>query len=174
MEQKELPISELELVYLNGQEHGGAPVFKDVRLTRDSQTICDQILELAKNHDKRIRGEGECTRCVGIIADVRKCVKQLKWLQNQERKAWVHILSQIDAGINGIRNKLEMTGSQLEHRVEAWRAQLEEGRQKQHDDAIREARELEQKAKYDSNPQTAGKPRLKPKKCAKKLKYLKL
>jgi hypothetical protein len=150
-EQKELPISELELVYLNGQEHGGAPVFKDVRLTRDSQTVCEHVMELAKALDKRIRGESECKRCADLVLMVRDKVKQLKWLQNQERKAWVHILSQIDTGINGFKSQLEFLGQQLEYRIETWRAEQEVGRAKQQEDLLRKATELEQKAKYDSD-----------------------
>jgi hypothetical protein len=151
-EQKELPISDLELVYLNGQEHGGAPVFKDVRLSRDSQTICEHLLQLAKDHDKRIRGESDCKRYIDIVGKLRGCVKQLKWLKNQERKPWNHILSQIDTGIVMIQNQLEIISEKLEHRLEDWRAEVEMGRAKQFEDSQRKAAELEQKAKYDSNP----------------------
>jgi hypothetical protein len=154
-EQKELPLSDLELVYLNGQEHGAPPVFKDVRLSRDSQKICEDLLARAKQQDKRIRSESELKRCHDTISLVRACIKQLKWLKQNERKPWIHICSQIDTGITGIEHQFLMVESELRARMEAWRTEVEMGRQKQAEDLKREALELEQKAKYDSDPQSS-------------------
>jgi hypothetical protein len=175
-EQKELPLSELELVYLNGQEHGGAPVFKDVRLERDSQATCEHELVLAKEQDKRIRSESELKRCLDTCVKLRTRLKQLEWLRIQERKPWNHILSQIEAGISPLATQLQQIEKQLKQRIANWRAEVEEGRQKQQADSIREAEEYEKKAKYDSNPQNARKAEVAAKEVreeAKKFKKLK-
>jgi hypothetical protein len=150
-EQKESAV-ELELIYLNGQEHGGAPVFKDVRLSRDSQTICERTLEKAKNCDKKIRSETECKRCADVALEVRDKIKQLRWLESQERKPWVRILTQIKTGITGLNNALDLVRESLEHRIEDWRAQEEVGRAKQEADFSRKETQLEHVAKFDSDP----------------------
>jgi hypothetical protein len=152
-EQKDLPISDLELVYLNGQEHGGAPTFKDVRLSRDSQKVCDDLLSVAKQYDKRIRSDNELERVIGVVKDVQARVNHLKWLRDLERKAWVHILSQIDTAITGWEHQFQMAKSALKDRIEKWRTEVEEGRRKVEEDLKRKAEELEQKAQHDSNPQ---------------------
>jgi hypothetical protein len=173
-EQKELPISELELVYLNGQEHGGAPVFKDVRLSRDSQTVCERTIETAKIFNKRIRAESECKRCADFVLEIRDKIKQLKWLENQERKAWVHILTQIKAAINGLQTQLEQVGEQLGHRIETWQAEQEAGRNKIREDLLREATELERKAKYDSDPKASRKAQVQAKEVRKEAEQFKI
>jgi hypothetical protein len=151
-EQTELPLTDFQLIYLNGQEHGGAPVFKDVRLDRNTHQVCEGLLSLAKDCDKRIRGDSELKRCLGIIKDLRLSVKQLEWLRQQERKPWLHILSQIDTAIIALQNQLKLAQNPLIGRGEAYRAEQEMGRAKQEEDLRREAAELEQKAKYASDP----------------------
>src|ERR1700756_795329 len=106
LDQKALSIGDLELVYLNGQEHGGAPIFKDVRLSRDSQISCEELLQLAKQHDKRIRSENECEKCLLIEKDLKARIAALQWLRQKEREAWVRILTQINEGIVPIETQL--------------------------------------------------------------------
>jgi hypothetical protein len=144
--------SNLELVYLNGQEHGGAPTFKDVRLTRDSQKVCEDLLSVARQYDKRIRSDNELQRTVNIVQNVQARINHLKWLRDLERKAWVHILSQIDTAITGWEHQFEIAKRALRDRIEKWRTEVEQGRRKEKEDLERKAEELEQKARHDSNP----------------------
>lgn len=162
-EQKEMPLSDLELVYLNGQEHGGAPVFKDVRLSRDSQTICDQLEKLAEGYNKRIRNESESIQCQDLIGQLRDGIKKLDYLEQQERKPWVHILSQISTGIDLIRAKFRTLEAQLKARLEAWRTEVAEGQQRQFEKLQAQAHELEQKARYASDPQVSRQAKVKAK-----------
>jgi hypothetical protein len=155
VEQKELPISDLVLVYLNGQEHGGAPVFKDVRLDRDSQGFCEDLLQSAERLDKRVRSQSECEKCLKTIAELKTTKKQLEWLAGNERKPWAHVLEQINEAISPFENRMVALVARLKARVGAWHTEVEEGRAKQREDLERRAEELEKKARYDSDSKKA-------------------
>ena len=153
-EQKELVLSDLELAYINGQEHGGAPYIKvkDVRLTRPSELSCDRVVQTAQEHNRIIRSAGEEKACLEQIKNLHTLDMKLKLLQQKEREPWVKILSQIDQCIVIFENRCSNLSAELKRRIAAWREKVEEGKRKALADKERELIEYEQKARYDSDP----------------------
>lgn len=151
---------DLQLAYINGQEHGGAPVLKDVRLTRDSQMKCENTLSAVEKYDQRIRSESEEQDCLEQIKSAGDLRAQIRWLGKKESEPWNRILTQIDSCLNGWENRATSIIAKLRERVADWRTEIEKGREKERQRLLREAAELEQKAKYDSDEKNARQARV--------------
>lgn len=146
-------IPNLQLHYLNGQEHGAPPVFKDVRLSRDANKDCEALIDLARQHDKRIRSENELNQVLEIQVSLRGCIAQLELLKRNEREPWVKILSQIDAAIVGEISQMRVLSAGLKARIEAYRQEEEQGRERERQRLEEEAKRKELEAEYADNPQ---------------------
>lgn len=150
-EQKELAISSLSLAYVNGQEYGGLPNYKTVRLTRESEEICTRIINLGKSFDKRIRSQSECKRCNEVIKTLKDCIKEVRFLQKEHRAPVVKIAAQIDAATEPVITNLLEQVNALDRRLTTWLQEVEEGKKIEQERQARQIQELELKAKIDSN-----------------------
>jgi len=151
-QQKTLPLTNLELAYLNGQEHGGAPTFKDVRLIRDSQYRCEQILKEARDHAKTLHNDKDLEICAQSIRSIRDFRTELEVLREMERKPWVHILSQIDAALVPIATQLIDLERAIKVEMAHWNEKKQEGVRREKEKLEAKAEEERQRAKFVEDP----------------------
>jgi hypothetical protein len=82
----------------------------------------------------------------------------------------VHILSQISTALTAVRVNFETLETELKNRIEAWRTEVAQGQQRQFGKLQEQAHELEQKAKYDSDPQSSRQAKVQAKEVRKEAK----
>jgi hypothetical protein len=112
-------------------------------------------MSFAEKHDQRIRSESEERTCLDQIKRIGDFLAQIRWLGKKEFEPWKKVLTQIDSCLNGWENRAIAVNAKLRARVADWRAEIERGRERERQRLLRESQELEQKAKYDSDPKKA-------------------
>jgi type I site-specific restriction-modification system R (restriction) subunit len=151
----------LALLYRNGEAatsgHLTVPRFSDICLTKESQDLCDGIVERAKKFDHRIQSEAQCEAYIDLHTGVDKILREVRQLAANDRAPFTKILTQISTALEPVQTQLISISEALKRRITEWRAEVAEGQRREQERLEAQAEEKRNEAKYTDDPQKSRK-----------------